>query len=70
MLFSEFIIAVKHAYRRTVVITDSCDLYVSGCLCVSKYAAITVKFYRNMPKWMDYLVSRGKMGEVHIFYKK
>ena len=69
MLFSECIIAVKHAYRRTMVITDSCDFYVSGCLCVSKYASITV----NMPKWMDYLVSREKLREVHIFlyiYKK
>ena len=70
MLFSECIIAVKHAYRRTVVITDRCDFYVSGCLCVSKYASITVKFYRNMPKLMDYLVSREKLREVYIFYKK
>ena len=34
----------KHAYRRTLVITDSCDFYVSGCLCVPKYASTTVKF--------------------------
>ena len=29
-----------------------------------------MKFYQNMPKWMDFLVSKGKLREVHIFDKK